>query len=105
MPWVNGEWQVSDVFGAAAYHLNVKIACPKCGHFVCYNGHCFWWLLYRQGRHLGFWDLRSRYYCGPCFRTHGRKVRPKVEGVKDPITNDLPAPSERDWKRAQRRVR
>lgn len=105
VPWgKDGLWIVSDAFGTGAYHLNVKLSC-QCGHFVCYEGHCFWWLLERTGKLWHFSDIKRRYYCGPCFKRTGRKIRPRVEGVKDPVTVELPWPSELDWKRAKRRVR
>jgi hypothetical protein len=105
-PWTKDGLRVAgSIFEAAAYHKNVKVVC-RCGHHACYEAHCLWYLFERRLWDDAFWDVRRRFWCRPCRQRTGEKVRPRWVGASlEPITVELPWPSELEWKRAQRRVR
>jgi hypothetical protein len=102
----DGQRRATHIFEAAAWFQAVQPVC-RCGHSAAFNPYGLWWRFERKGwdDHLG--KARARFWCIPCSRQTGKRVRPvRLELVK-PTDADikLPMPDEREWKRAVSRFR
>ena len=75
-------------------------------HMAIHDPHGLWWLCETKGWSDRLRDLQGRFYCLACHFKFRRKVRPvALDLTKASATIILPRPSEREWKRALKRVR
>ncbi|QEH81595.1 hypothetical protein EIK56_27320 [Sphingomonas sp. C8-2] len=94
------------IFEAAAMHQRIKVLCAECRHHAIFDPHGLWWLFERRGWTGQFAMARHHFWCRPCSRFQGTKVKQAmITLTSDRATIILERPSERTWKRAIDRYR
>ena len=101
----DGDLRVATTAFEAAMWQNGVIATCRCTHFAVFDPHALWWLCHRRGWDDRFAQLARRFYCSRCYAFDRRKHRPKLGLTSSAATFELEMPSEREWKKAMKRVR
>lgn len=96
---------VHDLWDVGAHHANLKVTCSRCGHWKVIHAAALWCLFQKKGWSSHLSEFSTRLCCGVCWQTHQMKVRPRWEIVEDEAGDDLPLPSEREWKVEAKRRR
>jgi hypothetical protein len=92
---------IRELFDAAARGYNLKLTCRGCRRAEVLNVHAVWHLFQRRSWREWLREVPARFRCRDC----GRKA-PELDLVHEGATsNELPMPTEQDWKRELRRRR
>lgn len=96
---------VTDLWDVGAHHMNLRFTCQRCGHWKILHAASLWALFRRRRWPSHLSEVPNQLCCGVCWTVDRVKVRPRLEIVKDEAGDDLPLPSEREWKREAKRRR
>jgi hypothetical protein len=99
----------TELWEAAMMHHHLKVQCcvPGCGNSAVYHAAALWLLFARRGWEQPLRLAEKRFWCRPCTRAVGWKVkRARLGTTRDALTvTSLPLPSDAMWKKFASRHR